>query len=98
LILDTFQESKDALWLGISRTVRDRNIWESNNVPLNYTNWDIKANEPNDNRSKTSEDCAMMFVDSGEWHSFVCSEKLRSGKTLCEKKIERPESSKLQPV
>ena len=94
LILDTFQVSKDAVWLGITRSESNRTIWESNNVTLNYTNWDSAIGEPDD-RGGILEDCAMMFVESGKWHDFVCTERLRSGKTLCEKKIERPKSSKL---
>jgi len=83
---------KDPLWLGISRTERDRNIWEANNVSLTYTNWD--KGEPDD-RNGNNEDCGMMYTDLGKWHDFICTRELRSGKTLCEKKIEPPKSSKL---
>jgi hypothetical protein len=79
-----FQPPKEPLWLGISRSNDDRNNWESNNLPLNYTNWD--NGEPDD-RGGINEDCGMMFTDLGKWHDFDCLKAPWTKKNLCEKTI-----------
>lgn len=81
-----FQPPKEAIWIGVSRSKGDRNNWESNSIPLTYTNWD--DGEPDD-RFGINEDCGMMITDSGKWHDFDCSKSLFSTKTLCEKTIKR---------
>ena len=93
LILDTSQVPNDAVWLGITRSESNRTNWESNNITLNFTNWNTAKGEPDDRGGL--QDCAMIVVESGKWHDFNCELRLLSGRTLCEKKIERPKSSKL---
>jgi hypothetical protein len=78
------------LWLGITRSKKNHEKWESYNGPLIYTNWDEK--EP-DNRDNAGEDCGVMLTDSGKWHDFVCWKDIKATKVLCEKTIDRPKKA-----